>query len=651
MANKKIVDFTELAETPASGDMFEVVDVSDTTDAATGTSKRVSRSNLIGGLAATGHTHALAAGATDVTASPAELNILDGATLSTAELNHVDGVTSAIQTQLDAKAADSAVVHDTGDETIAGVKTFSSDPLIPDEAYNATDWNGSLEPPTKNAVRDKIESMSGGGQSTYDAIVAPSGGDYTTLGAAITAASAGWSICIKEGTYTESAITSSLANLTIVGENPETAILSHGTANLVFSGAGLNIRNIGFVSTTGCFHATGAEATIDNIRVDQSDYGATTAGIYIQGIASSLTNSNLKCTSTTGTPSLPFLRVNGIGSRIVNNYFSAPARGTSSGAGIIRLVNSFQTKIVDNTFESTSNVTDGYGVNVASADYVTVSNNTFKGFSVTSLAIALELGSNHAIASGNTFNGGRVKVNNYNTFTGNHVLNSFASSTAVTIGLESVVTGNTITGATGSVASSSVGIGTNAFADDAVISANRISYFATGVNITTSTEERSIISGNIFTGNTTAIADSGTATTIQSNSGVDELFRKESVRMKNTSGATITAGEVVIFKSVAAGDEVTTTTSAGDTKVYGVATAAITNNAYGYIQIAGKTTILKVNGTTDIAVGDFLSCFTTAGIAQKASAGQMAIAIALEAYTTDDSSGVIDALIISPRII
>lgn len=41
--------------------------------------------------------------------------------------------------------------------TIDGVKTFSSDPLIPDEAYGSG-WNGSLEPPTKNAVYDKIEA-------------------------------------------------------------------------------------------------------------------------------------------------------------------------------------------------------------------------------------------------------------------------------------------------------------------------------------------------------------------------------------------------------------------------------------------------------------------------------------------------------------
>ena len=39
-----------------------------------------------------------------LTSTATELNILDGATLSTAELNYVDGVTSAIQTQIDAKA-------------------------------------------------------------------------------------------------------------------------------------------------------------------------------------------------------------------------------------------------------------------------------------------------------------------------------------------------------------------------------------------------------------------------------------------------------------------------------------------------------------------------------------------------------------------
>lgn len=41
----------------------------------------------------------------DVTATAAEVNILDGATLTTTELNYVDGVTSSIQDQLDDKVA------------------------------------------------------------------------------------------------------------------------------------------------------------------------------------------------------------------------------------------------------------------------------------------------------------------------------------------------------------------------------------------------------------------------------------------------------------------------------------------------------------------------------------------------------------------
>lgn len=62
------------------------------------------------------------------------------------ELNYVDGVTSAIQTQLNSKA------------NLAGA-TFTNDISVPDEAYGAG-WNASLEVPTKNAVYDKIESLS-----------------------------------------------------------------------------------------------------------------------------------------------------------------------------------------------------------------------------------------------------------------------------------------------------------------------------------------------------------------------------------------------------------------------------------------------------------------------------------------------------------
>jgi len=55
---------------------------------------------IIGALTAS----SITIGSTAVSATAAELNILDGVTATTAEINHVDGVTSAIQTQLNAKA-------------------------------------------------------------------------------------------------------------------------------------------------------------------------------------------------------------------------------------------------------------------------------------------------------------------------------------------------------------------------------------------------------------------------------------------------------------------------------------------------------------------------------------------------------------------
>lgn len=123
------------------------------------------------------------------------------------------------------------------------------------------------------------------------------------------------------------------------------------------------------------------------------------------------------------------------------------------------------------------------------------------------------------------------------------------------------------------------------------------------------------------------------------------------MRMKNTAGTSVTVGDVVVRKAVATGDEITTTTTGGDDLVFGIALATIADTEWGSFQTIGLNTSVKVDGTTDIAIGDFLSTFTTAKIAKKASAGDAVFAIALEAYATDDSLGVIDALIIPVRLI
>lgn len=50
------------------------------------------------------------------------------------------------------------------DETVTGNWTFSGNaPIVTDEAYDASGWDGDFGVPTKNAVRDKIETIESGG--------------------------------------------------------------------------------------------------------------------------------------------------------------------------------------------------------------------------------------------------------------------------------------------------------------------------------------------------------------------------------------------------------------------------------------------------------------------------------------------------------
>lgn len=46
-----------------------------------------------------------------------------------------------------------------GSNVTLGSNTFTGDQFVPDEAYDATGWNGDLSVPTKNAIMDKIESL------------------------------------------------------------------------------------------------------------------------------------------------------------------------------------------------------------------------------------------------------------------------------------------------------------------------------------------------------------------------------------------------------------------------------------------------------------------------------------------------------------
>lgn len=119
------------------------------------------------------------------------------------------------------------------------------------------------------------------------------------------------------------------------------------------------------------------------------------------------------------------------------------------------------------------------------------------------------------------------------------------------------------------------------------------------------------------------------------------------IRMNNGSAAAVARGDLVVLDHAEGRNYFSTNTEGNSNLVLGMAYEAIADNASGLIQIYGPTKYLKVNGTADIAAGDFISTYTEAGIGQKGTIGSgNCIAIATEAYTNNDSSGVIDAFLL-----
>jgi hypothetical protein len=89
-----------------------------------------------------------------------ELRISDsggtlGCFIDAVVLQNTGTTTGGNTTFLTYDLADARYVKKTGD-------AMSGDLHVPDAAYDATSWNGSTAVPTKNAVRDKIESITGG---------------------------------------------------------------------------------------------------------------------------------------------------------------------------------------------------------------------------------------------------------------------------------------------------------------------------------------------------------------------------------------------------------------------------------------------------------------------------------------------------------
>ncbi len=172
-----------------------------------------------------------------------------------------------------------------------------------------------------------------------------------------------------------------------------------------------------------------------------------------------------------------------------------------------------------------------------------------------------------------------------------------------------------------------------------------------GINIRQAPNDKNVVVGNDLydAGKTANFDDTGTRTIVtDDNRGISPVQVKHLIYVQNTSGGNLLTGNVVKYNAAAGSVGFTTPTAVGEDGVWGMLVEDIDNNAYGYIQVLGGTTLLDATNVVggNIVIGDFL-CTENGVRAQKAAAGDMAFAIALEDCAVADA--VIDALIITPR--
>ncbi len=546
----------------------------------------------------------------------------------------VDGFTTATTRVMTPPNEDFTVVGVTTTQTLTN-KTLTSPKINEDVAVTATATELNYTDGVTSAIQTQLNTKS---PIVFEAIVAGSGGDYTTLGAAIAAGKT--RIFVRNGTYTETGETTIPSGVRIIGESRDGAIISTASTTndrLVFSAgtiANFQLENITISN----------DVTTDWILEQTNTAGNNMNNSIIRNVR--FTNGSFRI-GHTGSDSYNLViedNIFTIGSDASNNHGTIFTTGTA--AGWVRICNNFisgsgaakvfSTSGAFTEFIFAENILQCTGadviVNMASlggAESLIFANNSFVTGASSDQAIQVTgSASTRLVVTGNYFNG-KEGIN-------------FSGCESTTI------TGNTFDG---NDTAGSYGITTNS--DDVIVVGNNFIDCAIGIDMNGA--ERMQVDGNRFESCTVNISTPGVNNNItRNNFGLSDAEIHELRVMKNTSGGQLDAGDLVVRKAVAAGDEVTTTTTAGDRFVFGMAVETVADAAYGLFLVYGKTTALKVNGTTDIAIGDYLAAFTTAKIAYKATVGDLvtvgdtAIAYALEAYTTNDSSGVIDAIFVSP---
>lgn len=198
-----------------------------------------------------------------VTSSAAELNILDGATLTTTELNYVDGVTSAIQAQLDGKAASShthtaANITDFTEAAQDAVGTIISGAGIASVVYN--DAAGTIVVTATEA--DTLNSVTTRGATTSNGITV---GSLETTGNV----TVGGNLIVNGTTTTVNSNTVNIGDNIIVLNSDETGVPSQNAGFEVERGTSANVAFM-WNETTDAWDM--GDYPLQNVKLDGGTY-------------------------------------------------------------------------------------------------------------------------------------------------------------------------------------------------------------------------------------------------------------------------------------------------------------------------------------------------------------------------------------------
>jgi hypothetical protein len=398
----------------------------------------------------------------------------------------------------------------TGDQTSVSGTSGNTDAL--NSATTVVDVSAATAPTTGQVLTATGATAAtwqtpagGGGQTLYDAVLATSGGDYTDLSTAMAALTAGQTLFVRSGTYTETAsFNETTENLTFIGENRETSILElsdSGGGTSTWSGAGMVFKNLTLQISDACrLDIGGADAVIENCNIILGA-SAPFSAFTFDGANSKFVHNLCVGNNSAAYRTWTFGSTEQI---VQGNVFDIANGSGNANLGVVYVQNSlcvFDSNAISVATSSTANAPIYEGRNIT--------NCTIRGSSSNSRGIYAS--SAGCIIANNRITSCKVGIYapaNDMVITGNYIETTAGStSNAIDVISRCVITGNYLKGH-----ASATGIDLSSNGDNNVISGNVFFTWSVGVSVPAAGNDQNLIVGNSFSTVTTDISDSGSNT-------------------------------------------------------------------------------------------------------------------------------------------